>query len=123
MLVTFDTKSASADHETSVGRLADGHGRQTAVVPSGLRQVTGAAAIWQAHASSTGGTMNPIINQQWTPEERARYGIRSIDDFTNEELALLQEKLVEWMRQRVPHAKNPRHRSPFVMKRRTDAPA
>jgi len=67
--------------------------------------------------------MNPIINQQWTPEELARYGIRGIDDFTTEELALLQTKLVGWMGQRAPHPKNPRHRGPFVMKRRTDAPA
>lgn len=67
--------------------------------------------------------MNPIINQQWTTEDRARYGIRSIDDFTNEELARLQEKLVGWMSQRAPHPKNSRHRAPFVMKRRTDGPA
>lgn len=67
--------------------------------------------------------MNPIINQQWTPEDRARYGIRSIDDFTNDELARLQEKLVGWMSQRATHPKNSRHRAPFVMKRRTDATA
>jgi hypothetical protein len=67
--------------------------------------------------------MNPIINQQWTPEERARYGIRGIDDFTNEELALLQEKLAGWMSHRAPQSKNSRHRAPFVMKRRTDASA
>ena len=65
--------------------------------------------------------MNPIINQHWTPEERARYGIRGIDDFTTEELALLQEKLAGWMSQRAPQPKNPRHRTPFVMQRRTDA--
>jgi hypothetical protein len=67
--------------------------------------------------------MNPIINQHWTAEERARYGIRSIDDFTSEELALLQTKLVGWMRQRAPQSDKPRHRAPFVMKRRTAAPA
>jgi len=67
--------------------------------------------------------MNPIINQNWTPEERARYGIRSIDDFTNEELDLLQAKLVGWMLQSAPHPKNQRHRTSFVMKRRTDVPA
>ena len=67
--------------------------------------------------------MNPIIHQHWTPEERARYGIRGIEDFTTEELALLREKLAGWMRQRAPQAKTPRHRTPFVMKRRTDAPA
>jgi hypothetical protein len=67
--------------------------------------------------------MNPIINQHWTPEERARYGIRGIDDFTTEELALLQAKLAGWIRQRAPHPVNTRHRSPFVMKRRTAPPA
>jgi len=43
--------------------------------------------------------MNPIINQHWTPEARARHGIRGIDDFTTDELAALQEKLAGWMRQ------------------------
>jgi hypothetical protein len=67
--------------------------------------------------------MNPIINQHWTPEERARYGIRGIDDFTKEELALLQEKLAGWMRQAAPHPGSTRRRAPFVMKRRTAEPA
>jgi hypothetical protein len=67
--------------------------------------------------------MNPIINQHWTAEERARYGIRGIEDFTTEELALLQEKLSGWMRQRAPHPKSTRQRTPFVMKRRTAAQA
>jgi hypothetical protein len=67
--------------------------------------------------------MNPIVQHVWTPEERARYGIRGIEDFTTEELALLHEKLAGWMRQRAPEPKNPRHRTPFVMQRRTDAPA
>jgi hypothetical protein len=67
--------------------------------------------------------MNPIINHFWTPEERARHGIRSIEDFTTDELALLQEKLAGWMRQRAPHPGGTRHRTPFVMRRRTDAPA
>jgi hypothetical protein len=67
--------------------------------------------------------MNPIIQHMWTPEERARYGIRGIEDFTPEELALLHEKLVGWMRQRAPQPERPRHRPPFVMTRRTAAPA
>jgi hypothetical protein len=33
--------------------------------------------------------MNPIVQHMWTPEARARYGIRGIEDFTPEELALL----------------------------------
>jgi hypothetical protein len=67
--------------------------------------------------------MNPIIPHMWTPEERARYGIRGMEDFSIEELALLQEKLAEWMRQRAPQPERPRHRAPFVMTRRTAAPA
>jgi hypothetical protein len=67
--------------------------------------------------------MNPIMQHFWTPEERARCGIRGIEDFTTEELALLREKLAGWMRQRAPHPVNTRHRAPFVMTRRTDAPA
>jgi hypothetical protein len=46
--------------------------------------------------------MNPIIKQLWTPEECARYGIRGIDDFTAEELARLQQKVGDWVRQRDP---------------------
>ena len=65
--------------------------------------------------------MNPIINHFWTPEERSRYGIRSIDEFTAEELALLQQKVEGWVRQQVPHPKGNRRRTPFVMKRRTEA--
>jgi hypothetical protein len=44
--------------------------------------------------------MNPIIKHFWTPEELARQGIRGIDDFTAEELACLQQKVEEWIRQR-----------------------
>ncbi len=57
--------------------------------------------------------MNPIMQNFWTPEARARYGIRDMEDFSAEELALLQEKLAGWLRQR----------GPFVMTRRTAAPA
>ena len=67
--------------------------------------------------------MNPIIQHMWTPEERARYGIRGMEDFSIEELALLQEKLAGWMRQRAPQPERPRHRTPFVMTRRTATPA
>jgi hypothetical protein len=67
--------------------------------------------------------MNPIIQHMWTPEERARYGIRGMEDFSIEELALLQEKLAGWMRQRAPQPARPRHRTPFVMTRRAAAPA
>jgi hypothetical protein len=67
--------------------------------------------------------MNPIMQHFWTPEERARYGIRSMEDFSPEELAVLQAKLAGWMRQRAPHPGSTRHRAPFVMTRRTTAPA
>ncbi len=67
--------------------------------------------------------MNPIMQNFWTPEERARCGIRGMEDFSAEELALLQEKLAGWMRQGVPHPGSTRHRAPFMMTRRTAAPA
>jgi hypothetical protein len=67
--------------------------------------------------------MNPIIQHVWTPEERARYGIRGLEDFTTDELALLHAKVVGWVGQRAPHLATRRHRAPFVMKRRTVAPA
>jgi hypothetical protein len=46
--------------------------------------------------------MNPILLNFWTPEERARLGIRGMEAFSPEELALLQAKLAGWMRQRAP---------------------
>jgi hypothetical protein len=67
--------------------------------------------------------MNPIIQHIWTPEERARYGIRGMEDFSAEELALLQAKVAEWTRQRGPSPESTRRRAPFVMKRQTAAPA
>jgi hypothetical protein len=67
--------------------------------------------------------MNPIMQHFWTPEERARYGIRGIEDFSPEELALLQAKVAGWIRERAPHPVNTRHRAPFVMTRRTAAQA
>lgn len=67
--------------------------------------------------------MNPIIQHFWTPEERARYGIRGMEDFSPEELALLQEKVAGWISQQAPHPVSTSRRSPFVMKKRTAAPA
>jgi hypothetical protein len=67
--------------------------------------------------------MNPIVQHFWTPEERARYGIRGMEDFSPEELALLQAKVAGWIRERAPHPVSTRHRAPFVMTRRTTAPA
>jgi hypothetical protein len=67
--------------------------------------------------------MNPILQHFWTPEERARYGIRGMEDFSAEELALLQAKVAGWIGQRAPHPVSKHRRSPFVMKRQTAAPA
>ena len=66
--------------------------------------------------------MNPIIKQFWTPEELARQGIRGIDDFTAEELTLLQQKVEGWIRQRAPHPVSPRRRPAFVIKPRAADP-
>jgi hypothetical protein len=63
--------------------------------------------------------MNSISNNFWTLEERNRHGIRGINDFTAEELALLQQKVEAWVRQRPAPAGGHRRRTPFVMKRRT----
>jgi hypothetical protein len=65
--------------------------------------------------------MNPIIKQPLTPEELPRWGIRGMGDFSAEELALLQQKVAAWVRQRTPHPGSKRHWAPFVMKRRTAA--
>jgi hypothetical protein len=67
--------------------------------------------------------MNPIMQNFWTPEERARYGIRGMEDFSAEELALLHEKLAGWMHPWAPHPGGPRPRAPSVTTRRTTAPA
>ncbi|MGH8057936.1 MAG: hypothetical protein ACREOH_11985 [Candidatus Entotheonellia bacterium] len=67
--------------------------------------------------------MNPIIKHAWTSEELARWGIRGIEAFTEEELAVLQQKVAGWIRQRVPHTGSNRRRQPFVMKPRTPDPA
>jgi hypothetical protein len=67
--------------------------------------------------------MNPIVPNFWTPEERARYGIRGMEEFSAEELALLHEKLAGWMRRWAPHPADTRYRAPFAMTRRPAAPA
>jgi hypothetical protein len=63
--------------------------------------------------------MNPIMKQVWTPEDLARQGIRSIDDFTAEELALLQAKVAGWIRQRAPQTGRQRRWPSFVSKSRS----
>jgi hypothetical protein len=62
--------------------------------------------------------MNPIIKQTLTPEDLTRWGIRGMEDFSAEELALLQQKVAAGIRQRAPQPGTKRHRAPFVMKRR-----
>jgi hypothetical protein len=67
--------------------------------------------------------MNPVIKQFWTPEELARHGIRGIEAFTAEELALLQRKVEEWIRQRAPHFGGKRRPMSFIIKPRPADPA
>lgn len=66
--------------------------------------------------------MNPILKDFWTSEERARLGIRGIDAFTAEELARLQQKVEEWIRQRAPQGGSSRRRPPFFRKPKVAAP-
>jgi hypothetical protein len=54
--------------------------------------------------------MQPIIKQVWTPEDLARKGIRGIDDFSVEELALLRRKVEGWIRQQAPSPERTRRR-------------
>jgi hypothetical protein len=61
----------------------------------------------------TGGRLNPMM---------PRWGIRGIDDFTVEELALLQQKLDGWIGQRVPQTERSRRR-PWRMQPKTAHPA
>jgi hypothetical protein len=67
--------------------------------------------------------MKPIIKHTWTPEELARQGIRGIDDFTAEELALLQQKVEGWIGQRAPHPESHRRRPAFVRRPQAADPA
>ncbi len=67
--------------------------------------------------------MNPIITQSWTPEDLARWGARSIDAFTAEELALLQQKVALWIGQRGPQAGRIGRQRSFVSKPQSTDPA
>lgn len=67
--------------------------------------------------------MNPISKHFWTPEEMARQDIRGIDAFTAEELALLQQKVEGWVRQRTPRSGGKRRSTSFMMKPRPADPA
>ena len=67
--------------------------------------------------------MNPISKHFWTPEEMARQGIRGIDAFTAEELALLQQKVEGWVRQRAPRSGGKRRPMSFMMKPQPADPA
>ena len=66
--------------------------------------------------------MNPKIKQNGTPEGLGRWGIRGMEDFTVEELALLHQKLDGWIRQRAHDPERPRRR-PWVMQPKTAHPA
>jgi hypothetical protein len=67
--------------------------------------------------------MQPIIKQVWKPEDLARQGIRGIDDFSVEELALLRQKVEGWIRQQAPHSERTRRRPWMMTKRKTVNPA
>jgi hypothetical protein len=67
--------------------------------------------------------MHPLIKQTWTPEDLARQGIRGIDDFTAEELALLHQKVKGWVQERAPHSERTRRRPWVMTKPRTTNPA
>lgn len=67
--------------------------------------------------------MQPIIKHVWTPEDLARQGIRGIDDFSAEELALLCQKVEGWICQQAPHSERTRRRPWVMMKRKTVNPA
>jgi hypothetical protein len=54
-----------------------------------------------------------------TPEEYARWRVRRIEGFTVEELALLQQKLQGWIREKGPRAESKRRRTSFVMRSKT----
>jgi hypothetical protein len=54
-----------------------------------------------------------------TPEEYARWGVRRIEGFSVEELALLQQKLEGWTRTKRPSAESKQRRRPFVMRPKT----
>jgi hypothetical protein len=66
--------------------------------------------------------MNPIVKHDWTPEELTRQGIRGIEAFTAEELALLQQKVEGWLRQRGTPSRNKRRPTSFVIRSRTADP-
>jgi len=66
--------------------------------------------------------MNPIVKHFWTPEELDRQGIRGIEAFTAEELALLQQKVEGWLRQRGAPSGHKRRPTSFVIKSRTADP-
>jgi hypothetical protein len=63
--------------------------------------------------------MNRMTKEPWTPDDFARWGVRCIESFSVEELALLQQKVEGWIRERGSPSGKKRHRSPFIMKPRT----
>jgi hypothetical protein len=63
--------------------------------------------------------MNPITKQPETLGNFGRWGVRSIEAFTAEELALLQQKVAGWVQQRMPSSRSHRRRVSFLIKPRT----
>jgi hypothetical protein len=77
------------------------------------------ACQWDERSSGrSGGTagsnlMKTIVKY---PEESPRWRVRCKEDFTADELALLQEKLEGWIQQAMPKSGSKRPRHQFVMK-------
>ncbi len=67
--------------------------------------------------------MNQLTKEPRTPDDFARWGVRGIDAFTAEELALLQQKVEGWIRSSAPPSGGKRRRSPFILKPKTSDPA
>jgi hypothetical protein len=73
----------------------------------------------KAHATEIGGRMTQPTKPPATPEEYSRWRVRGIEGFSVEELALLQQKLEGWIRDKGPPAGGKLRRSPFVMRPKT----
>ena len=66
--------------------------------------------------------MNQVTKEPRTPEDFARWGVRGIDAFTAEELALLQQKVEGWIRNSESPPGSKRRRPWFAMKQKAPGP-
>jgi hypothetical protein len=75
--------------------------------------------LWDERSSGrSGGTEGSNLMKTTVkyPEESPRWRVRGKEDFTADELALLQEKLRGWIQQAMPKSESKRSRHQFVMK-------